>query len=302
MSIAATAAEARAVLAPLPLAVCGMGHGPRRAAPRWGHDAQRSRRMSTSTRHAPGPADPPAGAGPGADAAPQSPPDDTPAPAPRRRSTSSPLGIRTLGQYAALPAAELSSRLGPLGPRWQRAACGQDMSPLVPLAADEPFEASLAWNGRSRAWSRCRSCWAGCSSRWPRGSNAPIAAPPCSTPNCTSPRAKQHVRTLQLPAPMREAKTLRTLILLDLESHPPNAAIDRVVVRVQPDPGADRPVVAARTGPAVAGAGVDAAGRLSALMGESHVGSPQLVDSWRPGAFAMRAFHGSVGAGAGARG
>ena len=34
-------------------------------------------------------------------------------------------GIRTLGQYAALPAAELSSRLGPLGPRWQHAALGR---------------------------------------------------------------------------------------------------------------------------------------------------------------------------------
>ena len=34
-------------------------------------------------------------------------------------------GIRTLGQYAALPADELSSRLGTLGPRWQHAAVGE---------------------------------------------------------------------------------------------------------------------------------------------------------------------------------
>ena len=46
-----------------------------------------------------------------------------------------------------------------------------------------------------------------------------------------------HERSLQLPAPMRDARTLRTLLLLDLESHPPAAAIDRVTVAVDPTPG-----------------------------------------------------------------
>ncbi len=43
-------------------------------------------------------------------------------------------------------------------------------------------------------------------------------------------------RTLQLPAPMRDPKTLRTLILLDLESHPPDAPIDIVRVFIEPTP------------------------------------------------------------------
>jgi hypothetical protein len=30
--------------------------------------------------------------------------------------------------------------------------------------------------------------------------------------------------------------------------------------------------------------------RLTALMGEGHVGAPQLVDTWRPGAFTMSDF------------
>ena len=41
-----------------------------------------------------------------------------------------------------------------------------------------------------------------------------------------------HERTVQLPAPMRDARVLRTLALLDLESHPPPAAVDRVAVGV----------------------------------------------------------------------
>ena len=32
-----------------------------------------------------------------------------------------------------------------------------------------------------------------------------------------------HERSLELPVPMRDARTLRTLLLLDLESHPPPA-------------------------------------------------------------------------------
>jgi protein ImuB len=208
-------------------------------------------------------------------------------------------GIRTLGQYASLPAVELSSRLGPLGPRWQRAACGQDMSPLVPLAADEPFEASLAleWpveglEPLSFVLGRVLEPLAARLERADRG-----AAVLHTELHLTT--REQHGRTLQLPAPMRDAKTLRTLILLDLESHPPSAAIDRVVVRVEPTPG--RIVqwsLLERAQPSPEQVSTLLA-RLSALMGESHVGSPQLVDSWRPGAFTMKPFHGE---GAGTRG
>ena len=41
-----------------------------------------------------------------------------------------------------------------------------------------------------------------------------------------------HERSVMLPAPMRDARVLRTLALLDLETHPPPAAIDRVTVGV----------------------------------------------------------------------
>ena len=207
-------------------------------------------------------------------------------------------GIRTLGQYADLPAAELSARLGPLGPRWQHAALGHDLTPLVPLVDDEPFEASLAleWpveglEPLSFVLARVLEPLSARLERADRG-----AAVLHTELHLTS--RERHVRTLQLPAPMREAKTLRTLILLDLESHPPSAAIDRVMVRVEPTPG--RIVqwsLLERAQPSPEQVSTLLA-RLGALMGESHVGSPQLVDSWRPGAFAMRPFQ----AGPGARG
>jgi protein ImuB len=99
-----------------------------------------------------------------------------------------------------------------------------------------------------------------------------------------------HERSLQLPTPIRDARTLRTLALLDLESHPPAAAIDRVVVAVDPTPERvlqysllTRPLpTPEQTSTLLA--------RLGALMGEGRCGSPVAVDSWQPGAFAMKPF------------
>jgi len=101
-------------------------------------------------------------------------------------------------------------------------------------------------------------------------------------------------RTLQLPAPMRDPKTLRTLILLDLESHPPDAPIDIVRVYIEPTPAKVLQwTLLERAQPAPEQVSTLIA-RLTALMGEGHVGSPQLVDTWRPGAFAMSDFRSRI--------
>lgn len=199
-------------------------------------------------------------------------------------------GIRTLAQLAALAADELSARLGTLGPRWQHAARGDDLAPLVPLVDDEPFDASLEleWpveglEPLSFVLGRVLEPLAVRLERADRGAAVLTTELHLTTRDL-------HTRTLQLPAPMRDPKTLRTLILLDLESHPPAAAIDRVVVRVEPTPG--RIVqwsLIERAQPSPEQVSTLLA-RLSALMGESHVGAPALVDSWRPGAFQMMPF------------
>ena len=52
-------------------------------------------------------------------------------------------GIRTLGEFGALPPADLASRLGPHALAWQGLARGEDAAPLVPTLPEECFEASL---------------------------------------------------------------------------------------------------------------------------------------------------------------
>ena len=100
---------------------------------------------------------------------------------------------------------------------------------------------------------------------------------------------EMHERSVELPAPMRDARVLRTLALLDLESNPPPAAVDRVTVGVDVTEGRVLQFgLFARALPADKLATLMA--RLNALMGSDRVGAPSLVDTYRPGAFAMAKF------------
>ena len=65
-------------------------------------------------------------------------------------------------------------------------------------------------------------------------SNAGARASGGGAPLATDPDVE---RILHLPAAIRDSRVLRTLILLDLESHPPEAAIDIVEIDLAVTPG-----------------------------------------------------------------
>jgi hypothetical protein len=82
---------------------------------------------------------------------------------------------------------------------------------------------------------------------------------------------------------------LRALAMLDLESNPPPAAVERVAVSVDVTDGRVLQFgLFARALPADTLATLLA--RLNALAGSDRVGAPSLVDTYRPGAFAMAPF------------
>jgi protein ImuB len=200
-------------------------------------------------------------------------------------------GLKTLGEFAALPADALFERLGREGLELQEVARGRDARPLVPTIAGEPYEVSLALE-------------------WPIEELEPLSfvltrlfEPLCARlERCDRGAAVLHVslqlvsrecyaRRLELPAPMRDPKVLRTLVLLDLESHPPNAGIDRVTLTIEPTPGRivqhsllTRPLPSPEQLSTLTA-------RLTAVMGDNHVGAPVLVDTHRPEAFDMQRFH-----------
>jgi len=208
-------------------------------------------------------------------------------------------GLRTFGDLAALPADELAARLGQTGVAWQRLARGEDPVPLVPSVPEERFEQALdlEWpieglEPLSFVLARLMEPLSAHLERRDRG--AAVLHVRLHLVQRDGVTREVHERSLQLPAPMRDARAMRTLALLDLESHPPSAAIDRVVVAVDPTPG--RVVqFSLLTRPLPSPEQVSTLmARLTALMGEGRCGSAITVDSWEPGAFEMKPFLGSI--------
>jgi len=199
-------------------------------------------------------------------------------------------GVKTFGELASLPAADLLARLGPPARVWQAIARGEDLRPLIPTLADERFESSMELE-------------------WPIEGLEPLSfvvtrlLEPLSTRLERRDRGAavlhvmlglvtkdMHARRLELPAPMRDVRTLRTLALLDLEAHPPAAAIDRVAIVIDPTPGRVlQHTLFTRAHPTPEQLSTLVA-RLGALMGQDRFGAPAVVESYRPGAFAMAPF------------
>ena len=199
-------------------------------------------------------------------------------------------GLRTLGDLARLPRADVHARLGPIGVAWHQAACGEPIASFVPAGEPvrfvERLELEYAIEGlEPLSFVLARLCESLSASleRADRGAVEVRLRLRLVT------RAV-HERTLHLPAPLRDARVLRTLILLDLESHPPPAAIDWVDVEAGVVPGAiAQGSLLARALPSAEDLATLLA-RLRALAGESRVGAPALVDTHDARVVAMTEF------------
>jgi protein ImuB len=206
-------------------------------------------------------------------------------------------GLKTLGELAALPSADLVARLGRPARVWQAMARGEDLWPLVPMLEEERFEASLdlEWpisdlEPLSFVLTRLLEPLSTRLERRDRGAAVLHVLLRLVTRDPTSMGRETSVRRLELPTPMRDVRALRTLALLDLEAHPAEAAIDRVTIVIDPTPGrVVQHTLYTRAQPTPEQLSTLLA-RLGALMGQDRFGVPVAVDTDRPGAFAMAPF------------
>jgi protein ImuB len=212
-------------------------------------------------------------------------------------------GIHTLGQMAALPTKSLVARVGQSGLRMQAQARGEYNHLLVPTpeAADamlcegmelehpvellEPLLFLLSHMleqvmqraaQRSLAIASVETCLV-------LKENALNRA----TEN--GPRLELH-RTVRPALPERNRNTLLKLIQLDLELHPPEAAVIALRIEAHPArPQTMQPGLFAAQAPE-AGRMEILLARLRKLVGEGRVGSPELLDNQEPEAFRVANF------------
>ena len=216
-------------------------------------------------------------------------------------------GIRKLRALAALPEVPLSERLGQAGIRLQRLARGAALRDLrvleprlifaesvdleYPIVLLEPLafllhrmleQVCARLRGRALAVQELQL-------------NLELAA--AQTDDCASSThalrrtfSRTFSRTLRLPAPMLDAKVFLKLLQLDLQAHPPGAPIVKIHLSAEPArPRALQSGLFQPLFPEPEKLELTLA-RIAGIVGEGRVGSVELLDTHREGAFAVRHF------------
>ncbi|MGI4756699.1 MAG: DNA polymerase Y family protein [Janthinobacterium lividum] len=199
-------------------------------------------------------------------------------------------GLHTLGELAALPAADVVARLGKAGRRLHALACGGEPYLLVPeepvflleekIEFDAPVEQleSLLFVLRPMLDQLiCRASSRSCSL--------------ASVTVCTRlDGGGQHMRSVRPALPTADCQALLKLLQLDLQTHPPGAGV--LAMDVTAEPGDRLPVQAGFFAPQLPESmRLDVTlARIAALVGEQHVGWPSLLDTHGERSFAMKPF------------
>src|SRR5271156_4042020 len=207
-------------------------------------------------------------------------------------------GIRKLRALAALPEVPVSERLGQQGLRLQKLARGAALRNLrvleprllfaesaeleYPIVLLEPLafllnrmleQVCARLRARSLAVQELRL-------------NLDLAA----TQNGCASSTRTFTRTLSLPTPMLDAKIFLKLLQLDLQAHPPGAPIVKIHLSAKParpralQSGLFQPVF-----PEPEKLELTLA-RIAGIVGKGRVGSVEILDTHREGAFAVRHF------------
>src|SRR5208282_5792769 len=209
-------------------------------------------------------------------------------------------GIYTCAALAALPVLQLSERLGQEGVRLHELARGESVRSLVLAEPEIYFEEEMELEdaveeleplsfllGRllDQLCARlvARSL-AACAIR------VRFDLDPGFCDSGRKSASKIYERVLTLPVPMRDSKMLLNLLRLHLQSEPPSAPILKIVLAAD----TARPRVS--QGELYLPSVPDAekleltVARLANLVGDAHIGSPELIDTHRPDEFRMRRF------------
>src|SRR6202051_3077118 len=228
-------------------------------------------------------------------------------------------GIRKLRALAALPEVPLIERLGQPGLRLQklaRGAASRDLrlmeSRLIfaesveleyPIVLLEPLafllnrmleQVCARLNAQALAVQELRLELELATAHAHDGESFTSTLAPADTGTFTRPLTRTFIRTfirtLHLPIPMLDAKVFLKLLQLDLQAHPPGAPI--VKIRLSAEPARPRALQSGLFQPVFPEPEKLelTLARIAGIVGDGRVGSVELLDTHREGAFAMRHF------------
>ena len=199
-------------------------------------------------------------------------------------------GIRTFAEFASLPVAGVSERLGQDGIRLQQLAAGKTERHLKLKQAAPVFANSLELDHPVAELEALSFIFARLLHQLCAALNAHALSTNELQVQLQLTDQTVHERRLSLPYPMRDHKVFLKLLLLDTEMHPPVAAVRMVSLACEPvKPRVLQNGLFTPLAPAPDKLELTLA-RLAKLVGEENIGSPALLDTHRPDAFVMNRF------------
>ena len=204
-------------------------------------------------------------------------------------------GLDTLGDLATLPREGLGTRLGPDGLEAHDRASGVDRTPWVPWTAPPFWEEAQGLDYELETLPALTPVLAAVLGRLcARLSVAHLVADALDV-RLALLTGGHHTRSMTLAAPLSDVPALVALLALEIEAHPPAAAIVGVAISAHVVP---RRAAASDLWQPPAPAPRELAGvlaRLTTLVGGANVGAPVALDSHRPDATTLTTFSGQPG-------
>jgi protein ImuB len=199
-------------------------------------------------------------------------------------------GIKTFGEFAALPENGVAERLGQDGLRLQRLARGKSKRKLRIRTTAPLFQHSIELEHHIKEIEPLSFLLSGLLNRICAALYGAALATSELHLFLTRVDGIEDKRSISLPSPSRDSRTFLKLLKLHIEANPPEAAIKQITLKCDPvKPRVQQTGLFQPLSPEPDKLELTLA-RIAKLVGPGNLGSPELLDTHRPDGVLMKRF------------